>query len=200
MADTHLFHADLDVPAGDVLVHAGDLLRGGTLRELERGAEFLASLPHRHVLFVAGNHERCFESRDEEARALLPPNVTYLCDAGATIDGVRFWGSPWQPEFHAWAFNLPRGAALAQKWSNPLCIAYGQLGRGDPNAQLATAEGWLSVHKDNPWLLLTLGVLGAQSNQKIASRPGGHPHFPRCISWPVASCPAVRSASSVPCR
>jgi len=33
------------------------------------------------------------------------------------IDGVRFWGGPWQPDFHSWAFNLPRGAPLAAKWA-----------------------------------------------------------------------------------
>ena len=34
MADTHLFHRELSVPDGDVLIHAGDLCRGGHLREL----------------------------------------------------------------------------------------------------------------------------------------------------------------------
>ena len=41
----------------------------------------------------------------------------YLSDSGRTIDGVRVWGSPWQPWFYDWAFNLPRGAALAAKWA-----------------------------------------------------------------------------------
>jgi len=50
------------------------------------------------------------------ARALLGPDVVYLEDAGATLMGFRFWGSPWQPEFNDWAFNLPRGAALREKW------------------------------------------------------------------------------------
>jgi hypothetical protein len=27
MADTHLFHADLEIPDGDILIHAGDLSR-----------------------------------------------------------------------------------------------------------------------------------------------------------------------------
>jgi hypothetical protein len=49
------------------------------------------------------------------ARALLG-DVTYLEDEGATLDGVRFWGSPWQPAFHDWAFNLPRGEPLAAIW------------------------------------------------------------------------------------
>ena len=29
---------------------------------------------------------------------------------------LKFWGSPWQPEFGSWAFNLPRGAKLRAKW------------------------------------------------------------------------------------
>src|SRR5690606_27797878 len=45
------------------------------------------------------------------------PGLTYLRDAGVEIDGVRFWGSPWQPEFFDWAFNLPRGEALAARWA-----------------------------------------------------------------------------------
>jgi hypothetical protein len=41
----------------------------------------------------------------------------YLEDSGIEIAGVKFWGSPWQPEFYDWAFNLPRGQALADKWA-----------------------------------------------------------------------------------
>ena len=37
------------------------------------------------------------------------PAAHYLEDAELTIDGVRFYGSPWQPAFADWAFNLPRG-------------------------------------------------------------------------------------------
>ena len=36
VADTHTFEADLGtIPDGDVFVHAGDMLREGTLEELE---------------------------------------------------------------------------------------------------------------------------------------------------------------------
>jgi predicted phosphodiesterase len=42
--------------------------------------------------------------------------ITYLQDSEVTIDGLRIWGSPWQPEFYDWAFNLPRGDALKEKW------------------------------------------------------------------------------------
>lgn len=47
------------------------------------------------------------------------------------------WGSPWQPEFCDWAFNLPRGAACLDVWKQiptnvNLLITHGPpLGRGD---------------------------------------------------------------------
>lgn len=147
MADTHLFHSDLDVPDGDVLVHAGDLLRGGTLKELDKGAAFLASLPHPHKIFVAGNHDRCFEELAETSRERLPRSVTYLEDAETTIDGVRFWGSPWQPWFHDWAFNLRRGEALAAKWALvpegiDVLVTHGPpLGFGDRSSLGASRQG-----------------------------------------------------------
>jgi predicted phosphodiesterase len=118
VADTHTFEADLgELPDGDVLVHAGDMLRGGSLEELEAVAAWIRGQPHRHKVVVAGNHDGCFGEAREAACALLGPDVVYLQDEGAHVDGVHFWGSPWQPEYNDWAFNLPRGAALAAKWA-----------------------------------------------------------------------------------
>jgi predicted phosphohydrolase len=117
VADTHLFHRDLRVlPAGDILIHAGDLLRGGKLEELTESAEWLRQQPHPHKIFVAGNHDRCFEQTCEQARHMLGDAVIYLQDAETKIDGVRIWGSPWQPAYNEWAFNLPRGPVLAERW------------------------------------------------------------------------------------
>ncbi|MCB9733701.1 MAG: metallophosphatase domain-containing protein [Deltaproteobacteria bacterium] len=115
ISDTHLRHGALTVPDGDVLVHAGDLLGHGLVDEVEEVDLWLAALPHRHKIVIAGNHDWCFEKAPAEAEAALR-SATYLRDAGVVIDGVRFWGSPWQPEFLAWAFNLPRGEPLAERW------------------------------------------------------------------------------------
>ncbi len=65
---------------------------------------------------MAGNHDFLFQREPERARALLG-EVVYLQDAGASVGGLRVWGSPWQPWFHDWAFNLPRGIALAERWA-----------------------------------------------------------------------------------
>jgi hypothetical protein len=43
-------------------------------------------------------------------------DVIYLCDESTIIDGVKFYGSPVQPEFCNWAFNRRRGAELKKYW------------------------------------------------------------------------------------
>jgi predicted phosphohydrolase len=118
VADTHTFQDDLGtIPDGDVFVHAGDLLRRGTLDELTGVAAWLKRLPHRRKVLVAGNHDWVFARERNAALELLGPTIVYLEDEGVTLDGVTLWGSPWQPEYHAWAFNLERGAELAEKWA-----------------------------------------------------------------------------------
>jgi Icc-related predicted phosphoesterase len=117
VADTHLRHRELHVPEGDVFVHAGDLCRSGHLRELAIALDWIAELPHRRKVVVAGNHDWAFVRERRQALALLDAGVDYLEDTGVEIGGVQFWGSPWQPEFCGWAFNLPRGPALAERWA-----------------------------------------------------------------------------------
>lgn len=114
-SDTHSRHDQLTVPDGDVFVHAGDSMKVGALDELERFNEWLGTLPHRHKIVIAGNHDWCFQTMAEDARQRLT-NAIYLEDSGVTIDGVHFYGSPWQPWFFDWAFNLKRGPEIKEKW------------------------------------------------------------------------------------
>jgi len=116
LADTHGLHESLVVPEGDILIHAGDLTRLGSLAEIDRAARFFAALPHRHKILIAGNHDFGFQ-RERAAAVALLRGITYLEDEEITVLGLRIHGSPWQPEFFDWAFNLPRGPALAAKWS-----------------------------------------------------------------------------------
>lgn len=119
ISDTHLAHIPplrIDVPDGDVLVHAGDATFRGTQEEIEVFAEWFGSLPHKRKVFVPGNHDCGFEY-DWDAAVQLLPDCYALNDSGVEIDGVKFWGSPWQPEFCNWAFNLPRGPELREHWA-----------------------------------------------------------------------------------
>lgn len=100
-----------------MFIHAGDLCRRGSLDELEVVGRWLSSLPHQTRIVVAGNHDWAFVKDPVAARRLLGPGVIYLEDSGVVVEGVRFWGSPWQPAFNDWAFNLPRGEPLREKWA-----------------------------------------------------------------------------------
>jgi predicted phosphodiesterase len=115
LSDTHNRHASLRVPPGDLLLHAGDATMHGTPEEVAAFDAWLATQPHRHKVVVAGNHDFLFEREPDAARGLLKSAV-YLQDSGVEVDGLRIWGSPWQPWFFDWAFNLARGAALRRKW------------------------------------------------------------------------------------
>ena len=121
ISDTHERHGNLVLPEGDVLVHAGDLTGNGNMTALVRVAEWIQQQPFRHRVCIAGNHDWCFERAYERRlarRVLSDHGITYLEDEAATIDGVKFYGSPWQPRFYDWAFNLPRGSEkLRIKWA-----------------------------------------------------------------------------------
>lgn len=122
ISDTHTMHEQLVLPKGDILVHAGDFTGRGKPWEVE---EFFGWLERqakefKHIIFIAGNHDMSFEYKSTwvlDAIKSLPSNVHYLEDSSITVDGIKFYGSPWQPEFFNWAFNLRRGQELAEKWA-----------------------------------------------------------------------------------
>jgi predicted phosphodiesterase len=122
ISDTHNLHEHVQLPKGDILIHAGDFTGQGQQHEVFSFFRWLTeqSNAFEHVIFIAGNHELSFERRGswlQTSLEELPANVHYLEDSEIVIDGIKFYGSPWQPEFYNWAFNLPRGKALAEKWA-----------------------------------------------------------------------------------
>ena len=118
ISDTHQRHEELEMPKGDILVHSGDFCSHGTMTELIRFARWMAEQPYRHKIVVAGNHDRALENDLQSVARYHLENagITYLQDSGCRVDGKNIWGSPWQPTFHNWAFNLPRGKKLKNKW------------------------------------------------------------------------------------
>ena len=117
LSDTHNCTHEIEVPDGDILIHAGDATIRGTVDEVAAFNRWFKRLPHPHKIFVAGNHDWLFELDNEQARSLLDPTIIYLQDSSVEIDGVSIYGSPWQPRFFDWAFNLDRGSQMAEKWA-----------------------------------------------------------------------------------
>lgn len=151
-----IHHIKFDIPDGDIFIHAGDFTKCGQKEEVIEFNNWLAKLPHKHKLVIAGNHELSFDktfthpleniskccgkktgitslvdeiptlgnSKESMQEAVKIENVkqyltncTYLEDESIEIYGLKIYGSPWQPEFCKWAFNLPRGQPCLDKWN-----------------------------------------------------------------------------------
>ena len=116
ISDTHSRHQQFGpLPDGDILIHAGDATVQGKFDEIIEFNRWLGTLPYKHKIFVAGNHDFMFEKSPELARALIT-NAIYLQDSFVVIEGLKIYGSPWQPRFFDWAFNLDRGPLIRRKW------------------------------------------------------------------------------------
>jgi predicted phosphohydrolase len=109
---------------GDILIHAGDLTGRGYITEIENFMKWYDKINNYDTkVFIAGNHDFGFQDDNQKLRGLLTgyKTIDYLEDelmmVGEDYDNmVKIWGTPWQPEFHNWAFNLPRGEKLKEKW------------------------------------------------------------------------------------
>lgn len=101
-------------------MHAGDLTYRGSINETEKELKALGK--HRDkfksILFVEGNHDWLGARNPVVMGQLCQDNgISLLRDSSIEIEGVKFYGTPWQPEFCNWAFNLPRGEPLKEKWA-----------------------------------------------------------------------------------
>ena len=129
ISDTHTKHRHVedDLPGGDLLIHAGDIMNSGY--DENDIWEFLQWFEnqdqYKSQVFIAGNHDRLFENNFDKVKNILIeyPYISYLWDNALTYvneeanESCKLYGSPWQPEFYHWAFNLPRnGEDLREKW------------------------------------------------------------------------------------
>lgn len=136
ISDTHGLHWEMleegRIPDGDILIHSGDFMNRktavvGEMEEilLDMNA-FFGALPHKHKVFVAGNHEYCFVDygkgiqmpatasvmsagakrykSPEEIGSLLT-NCIYLQDSEVTLEGIRIYGTPWNATSSAYALG-----------------------------------------------------------------------------------------------
>lgn len=123
ISDTHTRHNLItqDLPGGDFLFHSGDIMNSGhNPNDIDNFCSWFDSLDnYRYKVFIAGNHDRLFENDPKAVEIYLSKykNIIYLQDQSITLDGIKIYGSPWQPWFYNWAFNLPRkGPGLMSKW------------------------------------------------------------------------------------
>ena len=123
ISDTHSKQRHLSLIECDVLIVSGDICTSGDVSQVSSFAHWLSTEQHKfkHVILVAGNHDWALYNSKvlcvDIFKDALGEKFHYLEDSECVIDGIKFYGSPWQPEFCSWAFNKPRGRELKQIWS-----------------------------------------------------------------------------------
>ncbi|KAH7904690.1 metallophosphoesterase domain-containing protein 1 [Hygrophoropsis aurantiaca] len=114
ISDTHnTHHSQPSIPAGDILIHSGDLTQSGTLNELCDALDWLSLQPHPFKIFIAGNHDSSLADPETRAHVITTyPALTYLENSAIelTVRGrtLRVYGSPYTPKHGSWAFQYPR--------------------------------------------------------------------------------------------
>lgn len=98
------------------IIHAGDVSNVGKQHEIKNFLDWFVHFDVKHKVFIAGNHDFGFEIANTIAPEYEERGVTYLMDRMVELDGIKIYGSPWQPRFYDWAFNVDRGDAIAKKW------------------------------------------------------------------------------------
>ena len=136
ISDTHGKHNEItkDLPGGDLLLCSGDISGRGYQEEIKNFVKWFEDQDYEEKIFIAGNHDFGFQDSYQKTMDLIGDyDVEYLQDNLVLYypeqelydlevnysDYIKIYGSPWQPEFCNWAFNLPRnGDRLKEKWNN----------------------------------------------------------------------------------
>ena len=107
ISDTHNKHGEMEIPEGDVLIHAGDSTNWGDMKHLTNFMEWFNGLDFDHKIMISGNHDTMFQNQQsDKLKKIIGNDAIYLEDDSVTIDGVNFYGSPWTPWYGDWAFTV----------------------------------------------------------------------------------------------
>lgn len=92
LSDTHEKHRELSpLPDADLVVHTGDFATIGTEEEVLDFLNWFCDLPHRHKVFVCGNHDEPLLSGSVSG---LPNNCHQLNFSSVVIEGIKIAGFP----------------------------------------------------------------------------------------------------------
>lgn len=116
LSDTHRSHNNITLPGGNILVYAGDCMGAGYYQnELTSFIDWFAEQNYTHKVCIAGNHDRWCETNDSETKKLFEEKgIIYLKDNIVQIEGLKIYGTPYQPYFCNWAFNVKKFEKLKE--------------------------------------------------------------------------------------
>ncbi len=103
ISDTHR-QCPMDLPKGDILIHAGDFDIRDEF-ELNHTINWFIAVDFKTIVFIGGNHDIYLEQLFKVGiMPKMPNNVHYLMNNSIVVNNIKIWGSPFSPQFGNWAF------------------------------------------------------------------------------------------------
>lgn len=171
ISDTHGYHAQLEIPEADLLIHAGDSTNYKELvynqTEFESFFKWLVELPIKYKVIVAGNHDG-WATMPDNIKRLREAGIIYLENELVTIEGINIYGSPYTPTFYNWYF-MADYTKRKQLWSAIPLETDILITHGPPKGILDVVDN--NIHVGDDVLSEALKILPTVSNHVF-----GHIH------------------------
>lgn len=75
ISDIHGRQHDVQLPSGDMLIHAGYVSAAGTESQVRYFLRWFSEQEFKYKIFIAGNHDFIFERDLETTKRMIPENV-----------------------------------------------------------------------------------------------------------------------------
>ncbi|MEI6419912.1 MAG: metallophosphatase domain-containing protein [Sphingomonadales bacterium] len=117
ISDTHGRHDEIALPAGDLLIHCGDMfnLSGSSPQQIQAMDDWFGRQDFERILCTGGNHDRQLEFNLKQSSQPFR-NAYFLKDETVEFRGLKIFGAPWVPELKTHAFFQDR-SGLAAAWA-----------------------------------------------------------------------------------
>lgn len=202
ISDTHGETDTIQIPACDLLLHAGDICKDGNRKIWFRHFPGMSMQWFRdvwmpwmqpmledgwvkQVLLTWGNHDWTDRIETEKFNQ-EDPRVQFLIDREVEVNGVRIWGTPWSNEFNHWAWmkrpwdlkphydNIPEGVDIIMSHQPPI---------GGPTL----AEFSPQTQEFEPTELGSVQLKDTIDRVKPKAVIAGHLHFQGGTTWQQGS-------------
>ena len=95
ISDTHGCHRQLNLPKGDVLLHAGDVCDKGNALQVEDFLDWLSGLDFQYKIIIRGNHDIDLKTKQSLLEIEMPKGTVQLKNSGIIIKDIPIWGVPY---------------------------------------------------------------------------------------------------------
>lgn len=118
ISDTHDRHDEIDLPAGDLLIHCGDMFNISyrDAEQIEAMDAWFGRQKFARILCTGGNHDTALQAFAAHRREPFR-NAHFVVDKVVTFRGLKIYGAPWVPALRTHAFYRD-DAGLAAAWAS----------------------------------------------------------------------------------